>query len=92
MNGACMAFFFASPPGALGRGQKVNYHLISFTRSISKIFIPNFVCVLPNNIFKTCQTEFSSVACVMPQGCYLGALGCPCGQFIFFSNMVMWHI
>ena len=67
MDGACMAFF-ASPPGALGRGQKVNYHLISFTRSISKIFIPNFVCVLPNEIYKHVRQNFHSVACLMPQG------------------------
>ena len=27
-------FFFAPPPGALGRGQKVKYHLVSITKSI----------------------------------------------------------
>ena len=32
----------------LGRGQKVKYHLISITKSMSKIFIPNFVCVVTN--------------------------------------------
>ena len=32
-------FFFAPPPGSLRRGQKVKYHLISITKSISKIFI-----------------------------------------------------
>ena len=47
MNGASnVNLFLAPPPGALGRGQKVKYHLISITKSISKIFIPNFVCVL----------------------------------------------
>ena len=46
-------------PGALGRGQKVKYHLISITKSISKIFIPNFVCVLTNERYKTYQTGFS---------------------------------
>ena len=40
--------FLAPPPGALGRGQKVKYHLISITKSISKIFVPNFVCILTN--------------------------------------------
>ena len=60
MNGACIVeLFLAPPPGALGRGQKVKYHLISFTKSISKIFIPNFVCVLTNERYKTYQTEFS---------------------------------
>ena len=51
-------YFLALPPGALGRGQKVNYHLISITKSISKIFIPNFVSVLTNEIYKTYQTGF----------------------------------
>ena len=50
--------FLAPPPGALGRGQKVKYHLISITKSISKIFIPNFVCALTNKRYKTYQTEF----------------------------------
>ena len=48
----------APPPGALGRGQKVKYHLISITKSISKIFIPNFVCVLSNERYKTYQMGF----------------------------------
>ena len=38
---------------------KVKYHLISITKSISKIFIPNFVCVLTNARYKTYQTAFS---------------------------------
>ena len=60
MNGACNSnFFFAPPPGALGRGQKVKYHLILITKSISKIYIPNFVCVLTNEKYKTYQTGFS---------------------------------
>ena len=57
MNGARNSNFFVAPhPGALGRSQKVKYHLISFTMSISKIFIPNFVCVLTNERYKTYQT------------------------------------
>ena len=59
MNGVCNGkFFFALPPGALGRGQNFNYHFISITKSISKIFIPNFVCVLKNERYKTYQTGF----------------------------------
>ena len=46
---------FAPPPGALGRGQKIKYHLISITKSISTVFIPNFVCVLTNERHKTYQ-------------------------------------
>ena len=60
MNGACnVKLFLAPPPGALGRGQKVKYHLISITKSISKIFKPNYVCVLTNERYKTYQTGFS---------------------------------
>ena len=50
--------FLVPPPGALDRGQKVKYHLISITKSISKIFISNFVCVLTNERYKTYQTGF----------------------------------
>ena len=50
---------FWPAPGALERGQKVKYHLISITKSISKIFIPNFVCVLTNERHKAYQTGFS---------------------------------
>ena len=50
--------FLPPPHGAPGRGQKVKYHLISITKSISKIFIPNFVCVLTNERYKTYQTGF----------------------------------
>ena len=60
MNGACNSkFFLVRPSGALGRGQKVKYHLISIKKSISKIFIPNFVCVLTNERYKTYQTGLS---------------------------------
>ena len=77
-------FFLASPPGSLGRGQKVKYHLISITESISKIFIPNFVCVLTNERYKT---YFYSVAWVMPQGWDLGVLGVPRGSNINFFQI-----
>ena len=55
MNGVCNSNFFCPTPGAQGRGQKVQYHSIS----ISKIFIPNFVCVLTNERYKTYQTGLS---------------------------------
>ena len=59
MNGARNVKIFLAPPTwALGRGQKVKYHLISITKSISKIFIPKFVCVLTNERYKTYQTGF----------------------------------
>ena len=60
MNRACNVKkeIGAFPPGALGMGQKVKYHLISITKSISKIFIPNFVYVLTNERYKAYQTGF----------------------------------
>ena len=57
MNGACSdTNYFVPAPGSLGRGQKVKYHLISIT----KIFKPNFVCLLTSKMLKTYQTGFSS--------------------------------
>ena len=52
--------------------------------SISKIFIPNFVCVLTNERCKTYQTGFLFCPLVMPQGSDFGALGVPRGSNIFF--------
>ena len=72
MNGACKVKLFW--PRSLGRGQKVKYHIISITKSISKIFIPNFVCVLTNERYKTYQTVFS-VPWVMPPGMGLWGAG-----------------
>ena len=69
MNGMRNVNFFGGggpAPWGYGRGQKVKYHLISITKSISKIFIHNFVCVL---------TNFHSVARVMPRGGTCGCLG-----------------
>ena len=40
------------------KGSKVKYHLISIIKSISKIFIPNCVCVLTNERYKTYQAGF----------------------------------
>ena len=92
MNGARnVKFFLAPPPGALGRGQKVKYHLISITKSISKIFIPNFVCVLTNEKYKTYQTGFLFCRLGHAPGVGLWGTGGAQGSF-FFSNMVMWHI
>ena len=59
MGRATSNFFWPPPPWAVGRGQKVKFHLISITKSISKICIPNFVCVLTNERYRTYQTGFS---------------------------------
>ena len=58
MERATSNIFLAPPPGALGRGQKVKYYLIAIIKSISKIFIPYFVCVLKNERYKTYQMGF----------------------------------
>ena len=48
----------APAPGALGRDQKVKYHLIWITKSISKICKPNFVYLLTNERYITYHTGF----------------------------------
>ena len=60
---------------------------ISFTLSIM-IFISNCVCVLTNKGYKTYQTDFHSIAWVMPQGWDFGALGVPMHgvQYFFFKH------
>ena len=85
MNGACNSNFFGPAPwGGVKRSNIIYiiYHIISITKSISKIFMPNFVCVLTNERYKIYQTGFSF--CHMghaPQGWDFGALG---GQIFFF--------
>ena len=59
MNGARSIFFFGPAPWGPGEGPRVKYHLISITKSITKIFIPKFLCVLTNERYKTHQTGFS---------------------------------
>ena len=76
MGRATSNFLLTLPPGALGRGQKVKYHLISITKSISKIFIPNFVYVLTNERYNAYQRFFFILwpgSC--PRGGTLGYLG-----------------
>ena len=90
MNGACNGtFFLAPPPGALGRGQKVKYHLIEITKSISKIFKPNFVYMylLTYERYITYQTGFSFGRLGHAQGWDLGVpWGLGGGQKNFFQK------
>ena len=53
-NGSCcfLPRFLKSWVGV----EKFKYNLISITKSISRMFIPNFVCVLTNERYKTYQT------------------------------------
>ena len=41
-----------------GEGSKVQIYIISISKSILKIFIPNLVCVLKNERYKTYQMAF----------------------------------
>ena len=53
--------------------------------SVSKIFIPNFVCVLPNKRYKTYQTGLSFCCLGHAPGVRLrGGWGCPGDQKKFF--------
>ena len=81
MNGACNVKLFDCPLGPFGRVQKVKYHLISITKSISKICVPNFVCVLTKmKDTKYIRWDFHSLAWVMLQGWEFGAIGAPRGS------------
>ena len=84
MNGARNVYFFCPAPWGPGEGQKVKYHLISNTKSIVKIFIPNFVCVLTNERYKTYQMGF--LFCCLGQGWDFGALGAQRVKKIYFQT------
>ena len=56
--GAQRKLFLGPASWGPGEESKVKYHLISITKSISKIFIPNFVCVLTIERYKTYQMGF----------------------------------
>ena len=93
MNGACnVKLFSAPPPDALGRGQKVKYHLISITKSISKIFIPNFVCVLTNERYKAYQTGFLFCPLGHARGVGLWGTGGAQGNFFFKHGHMVYQI
>ena len=86
-GGATSNFFLAPPPGALGRGQKVKYHLISITKSISKILYQTLCVFSQMKDTKHIRRDLYSVPWVMPQGWDFGALGVPRGsKKIFFEH------
>ena len=49
---------FGPAPWGPGEVSKVNYHLISITKSISMVCMPNFMCFPANKRYKTYQTGF----------------------------------
>ena len=90
MNGACNVKHFLAPPP--GEGQKVKYHLISIAKSILKIFIPNYVCVLTNEIYKTYQTGYSLCRLGHASGVGLWGAGVPQGSKKFKPGHVAHRI
>ena len=84
--------FWPCPHGALGRGQKVKYHLISITKSISKILYQTLCLFSQMKDTKHIRRDFNSVAWVMPQRSDFGALGCRGGQFFFKHGHVAYQI
>ena len=60
--------------------------------SISKIFIPNFVCVLTNERYKTYQTGFSFCRLSHAPGVGLWGAGAPSGSNIFFFKKKLGHV
>ena len=70
-----------APWGPRERSKGQN-HLISITMSISKIFIPNFVCVLTNERYKPYQTGF--LFCCMGHAPGVGLLGAMGAQVVIF--------
>ena len=68
MNWACNDIFLFGHWGP-GEGSKGQYHLISITKSISKIFLYQNVCLFSQmKDTKHIRQDFHSVAWVMPQG------------------------
>ena len=76
-------FLSLGQTGDLGVRSKVKYYYISVTMSISKIFIPNFVCVLTNERYKTYQTGFLFCRLGHAQGVGLRGTGVPWGSIFF---------
>ena len=86
----CTIFIFPSPR-ALRRSQKVKYHKISITESISKILKPNLMCLLTNERYKTYQMGFlfGPLGHASGFGTWGGGWGVQTSDFL---NVIMWHI
>ena len=92
MKGACNSNFFAPPPGALGRGQKVKYHLFQLQSQFQR-FLYQTLCVFSKmKDTKHIRRNFHSEASVMPQGSDLEALGMPRGSKKFKHGHVAYQI
>ena len=69
-------FFWGHPPGAPGRIQRST---IIFEKSISNIFIPNFMCVLK-------KKEMGFSLCRLSRTPGGGTWGCLGSKFLFVSK------
>ena len=90
--GRATSNFFCPAPWGPRRGQKVKYHLISITKSISKISLPTFVCVLTNERYKTYQTGFSSRPLGHAPGVGLWGAGVAKGGIFFKHGHMVYQI
>ena len=72
------------PWGGAKRSNIIKNHWISITKSISKIFKPNYVCLLRNERYKTYQTGFSFGRLGHAPGVGLGGTVGGWGVKIFF--------
>ena len=93
MNGACNSkFFFGPAPWGPGEGSKGQISF-NFNYKVNfKDFIPNFVCVLTNESYKTYHTGFLFRHLGHAPGVGLRGAGVLRGSKKIYSNMVMWHI
>ena len=90
--GRATSNFLAPPPGALGRGQKVKYHLNLITKSISKILYQTLCVFSQMKDTKHIRREFHSVPGSCPRGGTLGHWGCPGVIFFFKHSHVVYQI
>ena len=81
MNGACNGKNIFGPAPWAG---KVKYHLISITKSISKVLYQTLCLFSQMKDTKHIRRDFNSVAWVMPQGSDFGRWGCR--RVIFFQT------
>ena len=89
--GCAKANFFGPAPWGPEEGSK-GHHLISITKSISKILIPNFLCVLKNERYKTYQMGYTFCHLCHAPGMGLWCAGGAQGVEKKNSIMIMWHI
>ena len=90
MGCANSTFVLPCPMGHWG-GAKRSDITILITKSISTIFIPNFVCFLTYKRYKTYRTGlvFSVRRLGHTLGCDLGCFGV---TNLLFPNTILWHI